>query len=61
MMLGVSEGASRFRTFKTTTTKTTIPRLEEGVNEGMEVFVRWCPRPIMSVIGVTICTLNPKP
>ena len=30
-------------------------RLEEAVNEGMEVFVRWCPRPIMSVIGAPIC------
>ena len=26
-------------------------RFEEAVNEGMEVFVRFCPRPIMAVIG----------
>ena len=26
-------------------------RAEEGVNEGMEVFVRVCPRPIMALIA----------
>jgi len=34
--------------------KKMVKRLEEAVNEGMEVFVRWCPRPIMSVIGMLL-------
>lgn len=31
-----------------------VKRLEETVNEGMEVFVRYCPRPIMAMIGMIL-------
>lgn len=34
--------------------KKLIKRFEEGVNEGMEVFVRLCPRPVMAVIGMLL-------
>jgi len=34
--------------------KKVVKRFEEAVNEGMEVFVRFCPRPIMAVIGMIL-------